>query len=66
MRGLSAHSITQVLYSCRGEMHAGTGELSQWLLGRVTQRSLLNRGPHPEVDFMFFTNSKSLTFFCIN
>lgn len=64
--GLSAHSIRQVLYSSRGEMHAGTGNLGQWLLDWVTQRSLLNLLLHPEVDFMFCANCKRLTFFCIN
>ena len=49
----SAHSIAQVLYSCRGEMHAGTGNLGQWLLDWVTQRSLVNLLPTSRVNFLY-------------
>lgn len=65
--GLSAHSIRQVFYSCRGELHAGTGNVGQWLLDWVTQRSLLGLLLHPErTFFMFCSNCKRLTFFCID
>lgn len=65
--GGSTHSIRQMLYSYRGEMHAGMGNLGQWVLDWVTQRSLLNPLLHPEwTFFMFCANCKRLTFFCIN
>lgn len=34
-------------------MHAGTGNLGQWLLDWETQSSLLNLLLHPEVDFLY-------------
>lgn len=43
--GVSTHSIGQLLYSCRGELHAGMGNLGQWLLDWGTQRSLFERPP---------------------